>query len=74
MVDDETFIKSLARRYDGRGVPLTVLEDAARAGLAEAAPRYDIELGVSLQTYAVWHVRRNLAAAIKAAEAGADDE
>ena len=52
------FALNVARRYEGRGLPLDELICAANMGLLEAANRFDGQSGVRFITYAVWWIRR----------------
>jgi RNA polymerase sigma-B factor len=45
-------VRSLARRYAGRGEPLEDIEQVGSIGLIKAIDRFDIEREVSLATYA----------------------
>ena len=45
-------VRSLARRYGGRGEPLEDIEQVGSIGLIKAIDRFDIEREVSLATYA----------------------
>jgi len=45
-------VRSLARRYAGRGEPLDDIEQVGAIGLIKAIDRYDLERGVALSTYA----------------------
>ncbi len=46
-------VRSLARRYAGRGEPLEDLVQVGAIGLIKAIDRFDLERGVELSTYAV---------------------
>jgi RNA polymerase sigma-B factor len=46
-------VRSLARRYAGRGEPLDDLIQVGAIGLIKAIDRFDLERGVELSTYAV---------------------
>ena len=52
------FALDVAKRYQGRGVPLGDLISSANLGLLEAAKRFDGVNGVRFITYAVWWIRR----------------
>ncbi len=52
------FALDVARRYQGRGLPLDDLIGAANMGLVEAARRFNGLSGVRFITYAVWWIRR----------------
>lgn len=46
-------VRSLARRYAGRGEPLDDLVQVASIGLIKAIDRFDVDRGVELSTYAI---------------------
>lgn len=46
-------VRSLARRYAGRGEPIEDLVQVGAIGLIKAIDRFDLERGVELSTYAV---------------------
>lgn len=46
-------VRSLARRYAGRGEPLDDLVQVASIGLIKAIDRFDLDRGVELSTYAI---------------------
>jgi RNA polymerase sigma-B factor len=46
-------VRSLARRYAGRGEPLEDLVQVASIGLIKAIDRFDVDRGVELSTYAI---------------------
>ena len=50
----------VAKRYQGRGVPLEDLISAANVGLIEAAKRFNWQSGVRFITYAVHWIRREI--------------
>lgn len=52
------FALDVAKRFQGRGVPLDDLISAANLGLLEAAKRFDASNGARFITYAVWWIRR----------------
>ncbi len=52
------FVVSVARRYAGRGVPLSDLVTEGNLGLMRAARRFDETKGVRFVSYAVWWVRQ----------------
>lgn len=58
------FALDVAKRYQGRGVPLGDLISAANLGLLEAAKRFDGVNGVRFITYAVWWIRRYILKAL----------
>ncbi len=46
-------VRSLARRYAGRGEPVDDLEQVGAIGLIKAIDRFDLDRGLELSTYAV---------------------
>src|SRR6478735_8663235 len=46
-------VRSLARRYAGRGEPVEDLVQVGAIGLIKAIDRFDLDRGVELSTYAV---------------------
>lgn len=46
-------VRSLARRYTGRGEPLDDLVQVGSIGLIKAIDRFDVDRGVELSTYAI---------------------
>lgn len=58
------FALDVAKRYQGRGLPLDDLISAANIGLLEAAKRFDGQAGVRFITYAVWWIRRYILKAL----------
>jgi RNA polymerase primary sigma factor len=58
------FALDVAKRYQGRGLPLEDLISAANLGLLEAAKRFDGVNGVRFITYAVWWIRRYILKAL----------
>ena len=58
------FALDMARRYQGRGLPLEDLISMANIGLLEAAKRFDGLSGVRFITYAVWWIRQSVLKAL----------
>jgi RNA polymerase primary sigma factor len=58
------FVVSVARRYQGNGVPLADLVNEGNIGLLRAAERFDESRGVRFVSYAHWWVRRAIVDAI----------
>lgn len=58
------FVVSVARRYAGRGVPLSDLVTDGNLGLMRAARRFDETKGVRFVSYAVWWVRQAILQAL----------
>jgi hypothetical protein len=57
-------VVGLARRYEGRGVPLVDLIQEGNIGLMRAAERYDPTKGYRFATFATWWIRRAIDEAI----------
>lgn len=57
---NQRFAVKIARRYQGRGVPLEDLIGAANEGLLVAARKFDPDAGVKYISYAVWWLRAHL--------------
>jgi RNA polymerase sigma factor (sigma-70 family) len=55
--DNLGFVRSIAARYRGYGVPMADLVQEGTIGLIEAAERFDPARGVGFTTYAAWPVR-----------------
>lgn len=52
------FAITVAKHYQGRGLPLEDLISEANAGLCVAAERWDVDLGYRFITYALWWMRQ----------------
>lgn len=52
------FAITVAKHYQGRGLPLEDLIAEANAGLCVAAERWDVDLGYRFITYALWWMRQ----------------
>ncbi|HXH26328.1 MAG TPA: sigma-70 family RNA polymerase sigma factor [Candidatus Acidoferrum sp.] len=55
---------SIARRYNGRGIPLLDLIQYGNLGLLRAAKKFDYSKGFRFSTYATWWVRQAISRAV----------
>lgn len=58
------FVVNVAKRYQGRGLPLEDLIAEGNIGLLNAIQRYDVEKGYHFISYAVWWIRQAILKAI----------
>lgn len=58
------FVISVAKQYEGRGLPLEDLINEGCIGLVKAVERFDATMGFKLISYAVWWIRESIEQAI----------
>lgn len=59
------FVFDLAKRYTGRGVPISELISEGNMGLLRAIEKFDYERDVKFISYAVWWIRQAMLESIK---------
>ncbi|GHT91265.1 RNA polymerase sigma factor [Spirochaetia bacterium] len=58
------FVVTVAKKYQGQGLPLSDLISEGNIGLINAVERYDVDKGYHFISYAVWWIRQSILKAI----------
>jgi RNA polymerase primary sigma factor len=62
---NQGLVRSVARRYERRGLPLDDLMQEGNLGLLRAIERFDLGRGCRFSTYAVWRIREAILEAVE---------
>lgn len=60
------FVISIAKKYQGQGLPLPDLINEGNLGLIAAANKFDASKGFKFISYAIWHIRQHILLALAA--------
>ena len=63
LLSNTRLVVSIAKRYQGLGLPLPDLIQEGNLGLIKALERFDPDRGVRLSTYATWWIRQTISRA-----------
>jgi len=58
------FVVTVARKYQGMGIPLEDLINEGNAGLITAVEKFDVDRGYHFISYAVWWIRQSILKAL----------
>lgn len=58
------FVVTVAKQFQGRGIPLIDLISSGNEGIAKAVDKFDIKRGTVFLTYAVWWIKQSILSSI----------
>jgi len=58
------FVVNIAKKYQGKGIPLADLINEGNIGLIKAVEKYDVNRGYHFISYAVWWIRQSIIKAL----------